>query len=126
MQRSLWMRLVCPSNDLDVRGHMRPRVADASGRAAIRDNNTGGNVASPFNKPLCERNTWGRGPDLEGDAKLPGKLARQFVFKPLFLTTVEKIGRSIMVHEHGEHAPFLDISDGWTRNVKSLNGRRSR
>ena len=75
MQRSLWLRLVCPSNDLDVRGHIGLRVADASGRAAVWDNNTGGNVTSPCNKPLRERNAWRRGPDLEGDAKLPGKLA---------------------------------------------------
>lgn len=102
------------------------RVPNASGGAAIRDNNTGGNIASPFNEPLRERHTWGWGPDLEGDTKLPGKLAGQFVFKPLFLTPVEKIGRCIMVHEHGEYTPFLDISDGWMQDVKSPNGRRSR
>jgi len=102
------------------------RVPNASGRTAVWDNNTGGNVAFPFNEPLRERNAWGRGPDLEGDAKLPGKPECQFVFKPLFLTTVEKIRRRIMVHEHGEYAPFLDISDSWTRDVKNLNGSRSR
>ena len=31
-----------------------------------------------------------------------------------------------MVHEHAEHAPFSDIGDGWTRNVKHVNGSRSR
>lgn len=120
------MRLVCLGNDLDIRDHIGLRVPNASGRAAIRDNNTGGNVASPLNEPLRERHAWGRGPDLEGDAKLPGQFVGQFVFKPVFLTTIEKIGRCIMVHEYGEYAPFLDIGDGWTRNVKSLNGRRSR
>ena len=114
--------LVCPSNDLDIRGDISLGVPNASGGAAIRDKNTGRNVASPFNEPLCERNAWGRGLDLEGDAKLPGKSERQFVFKPVFPTAVEEIGRCIMVHEHGEYASFLDIGDGWTRNVKHANG----
>ncbi len=120
------MRLVCPSNDLDIYDHMGPSVANASGRATGRDKNTGRNIAFPFSEPLCERNAWGRGSDLKGDAKLPGKRAGQFVFKPVFLTTVEKIGRRIMVHEHGEYAPFLDSGDGGRRRAKGENRSGSR
>ncbi len=125
VQEQWRVRPVCPRKGLNIRAQIGLRVPDASGRAALWDNDTGGNVASPFNEPLRERHTWGRGPDLEGAAKLPGKLTGQFVFKPTFPATVEKIGRCIVVHKHGEHTPFLDISDGWTRNVQNLNGRRN-